>query len=56
MDTEEKLKIAINFLKELAKDPYDPDNGYQGCDYFDESSYIEGVTEAAKEILNKWDN
>ena len=51
MTTEEKLEIAINTLKEFAKDPYDSANGYDGCDYFDETLYIEGVTQDAKEAL-----
>ena len=53
MTTDEKLEIAINVLKELAKDPFDPTNGYEGCDYFDEISYIENVTATAKETLNR---
>ena len=53
MTIEEKLEIAINVLKELAKDPFDPANGYEGCDYFDETLYIEGVTETSKETLKR---
>jgi hypothetical protein len=53
MTIEEKLEIALNTLKEIAKDPYDPANRYEGCDYFDETSYIEGVTQTAKETLQR---